>query len=245
MIAESAPRASLDLFLAATSEQPRAGEAFLAENARTLRIELDGSVWIKPGAAIGYRGEVAFERLATLAATSAAQAAMREAAPLVRASGRGRLYCASHGAHVHVVRLQEQTLVVASRDLLAFESSLRFDSRLLEHGLGVAAGGLVVTTLGGSGSLAIATHGCPLTLAVVPSMPVTTDPRATVAWSPSLAPALKLDLGWRSAIGHGGHEPVRMHFEGRGFVLIQSCEESGPLELHGNPIRRIAQLVTG
>ena len=34
-------------------------------------------------------------------------------------------------------------------------------------------------------------------------------------------------MSWRSAIGHGGREPVQMYFEGRGFVLVQPYEDAG------------------
>ena len=47
---------------------------------------MDGGVWLKPGAAVAYRGDLTFERLPTLGAGSVQDAVLREAAPLVRAS---------------------------------------------------------------------------------------------------------------------------------------------------------------
>jgi uncharacterized protein (AIM24 family) len=138
--------------------------AFENQSARTLRVDVDGGVWLKPGAAIAYRGDIAFERRATLDASSLADAALREIAPLVRAVGRGRLYCAQHGSNVHVVRLAGESTVVAWRDLLAFEESLAFVVNRVGHGIGVAAGGMTSMTLSGHGALAIATHGQPLIL---------------------------------------------------------------------------------
>ena len=196
------------------------------ESERILRIDVNGGVWMKPGAAIAYRGEIAFERLATASARSLEQAAMREVAPMVRASGRGELFCAHRGAHVRVMQLQDEAIVVASRELLAFETSLEFGMSLLGHGLGLAAGGLVVTSLRGTGAVALLTHGEPLTLQVTPGNPVNTDPHATVAWSSALTPALKTDLSWRSAIAHGGQEPIQMHFDGTGFVVVQPYEDA-------------------
>src|ERR1700752_2735280 len=95
----------LERFVRATCEKATAGERFRNESARTLRIEVDGGVWLKPGAAIAYRGEIAFERRATLDATSLKDVVLRETSPLVRAVGKGRLYCGHHGSHVRVVRL--------------------------------------------------------------------------------------------------------------------------------------------
>jgi uncharacterized protein (AIM24 family) len=219
--------------------------AFENESARTLRIDLDGGVWLKPGAAIAYRGEIAFQRRATLEAASIQDAAMREAAPLVRAVGRGRLYCAQHGAHVHIVRLTGESMVVAWQDLLAFEESLGFTTSMVGHGIGVAAGGMVGVMLSGHGALAIATHGQPLRLAVDPDNPLNTDPHATMAWSASLTPQLQTDLSWRSVFKHGGHEPVQMHFEGSGFVMVQPYEDAGRITVTINPFKRLAAMISG
>jgi uncharacterized protein (AIM24 family) len=237
--------ATLATFLTGTGVEGPSPEPFCNENPRTVRIDIDGSVWIRPGAAVAYRGDLHFERLATLEAGSFGDALVRETAPLVRASGRGRLYCGHHGAHAHVVRLEDEGLVVTWAALLAFESTLDRASALVGHGVGLAAGGLVGVTLTGSGAFALAAHGEPVTLAVSPGEPLNTDPHATLAWSPSLTPRLKTDLSWRSAFGHGGSEPVQMHFEGQGYVLVQPFEQPAAIDLRPHPIKRVAKLVTG
>jgi uncharacterized protein (AIM24 family) len=219
--------------------------AFENDSARTLRIDVDGGVWLKPGAAVAYRGDIAFERRPTLNARSFEDAVMREAAPLVRAAGQGRLYCAQHGSHVRVIRLTGDALVVAWPDLLAFEEALTFEAHLVGHGIGVAAGGLAAVRLSGHGSAALATHGSPLTLEVTPDNPLSTDPHATLAWSAELAPVLKTDLTWRSVFAHGGHEPVQMRFEGRGIVLVQPYEDPNRFSVKVNPLKRLAALVAG
>jgi uncharacterized protein (AIM24 family) len=215
---------------------------FRAESERVLGIEVDGGVWIKPGAAIAYRGNLSFERLRTTGARSIDEVAVREMSPLVRAAGRGRLYCAHRGAHVHVLELHGETVVVSAQDLLAFESSLTFNMSLLGHGLGIAAGGLIVTALTGDGALAVATHGETLRLDVTPDNPLNTDPHATVAWSGGLTPRLKTDLSWRSLIGHGGQQPVQMRFEGTGFVIVQPYKDSSRLGAVEDPVGAVAKL---
>src|ERR1700752_195671 len=165
----------LERFVRATCEKATAGERFRNESARPLRIDVEGGVWLKPGAAIAYRGSICFERLATLSAHSPSEALLREVAPLVRAIGKGRLYCAHHGAPASVVRLTGETILVSSEDLLAFEESLAFKTSLVGHGVGIAAGGLVVVRLSGHGALALASHGAPLTLRVEPGAPGGTD----------------------------------------------------------------------
>src|SRR5688572_8820900 len=99
-------------------------ERFVQESDRMLRIDVDGGVWLKPGAAIAYRGNIRFERLPTLSAGAPVDAALRELAPIVRGYGQGRLYCGSHGAHVRIVRLTGETINVVSEDLIAFEDTL-------------------------------------------------------------------------------------------------------------------------
>ena len=81
-------------------------------------MDVDGCVWLKPGAAIGYRGDIAFERLPVLRAESVMDAVLRETAPLVRAVGKGRLYCGFHGAHLRVVQLTGESIVVAPSQTL-------------------------------------------------------------------------------------------------------------------------------
>jgi uncharacterized protein (AIM24 family) len=238
--AESAP--SLAGFFAGIAERPAHGPSFTCESARLLRIDLDGDVWLKPGAAVAHRGAVRFERRHTVEAASVADAVLRETAPLVRATGQGRLFCAYRGSHVHVVRLCGDAVVVAWTDLLAFDAGLAFEPSLVAHGVGVAAGGMVGVRLSGEGSLALATHGEPLALEVTPGDPVSTDPHATVAWSATLSPTLRMDVSWRSLIGHGGQEPVQMRFDGNGVVVVQAFEDPGRFEIGLKPLQELAAL---
>jgi uncharacterized protein (AIM24 family) len=201
---------------------------FTIESWRILRVDVNGGVWIKPGAAIAHRGELTFERLPTLGAASIDEAVKREMAPLVRVSGRGRLFCADRASRVSVVEVDGEPMVVAAHSVLAFEETLAVERTLLGHGLGLAAGGLIVTTFSGRGAFAIVSHGETLRLEVTPGNPVATDPHATIAWSGALAPRLRTDLSWRSAFAHGGQEPVQMLFSGAGFVIVQPFKEPVP-----------------
>jgi uncharacterized protein (AIM24 family) len=233
---------SIAEFLRHSSERAAPGERFEAESERMLRIDVDGGVWIKPGAAIAYRGQVRFERLPTIDAESLTDAALREMTPLVRAIGEGRLYCGHNGSHVRVIRLTGETVVVAWQELLAFEESLDFEMTLVAHGVSIAAGGLVVVKLSGHGALAIVAHGEPLTLPVAPDSPVSTDPHATLAWSGNLTPSLKTDLTWRSAFRHGGRQPFQMFFEGTGFVVVQPYKDASRIAPSIDPLEQIKSL---
>lgn len=237
-------RYSIERFLQNTAEKGTQGERFEQESERMLRIEVDGGVWLKPGAAIAYRGDVAFERLPTLDARSLKDAAFRELTPLVRANGRGRLYCARHGSHVRIIHLAGESLTVTWDELLAFEGSLCFDPHVVGHGIGIAAGGMITMRLSGHGALAIATHGEPLTMRVARGQAVSTDPHATIAWSTNLTPTLKTDLNWRSLFRHGGQEPVQMLFDGDGFVIVQPYEEPRHWSIDAGSVEKLAAVFT-
>jgi uncharacterized protein (AIM24 family) len=56
--------------------------------------------------------------------------------------------------------------------------------------------------------------------------PIMTDPNATAAWSGSLTPEIKTDISFKTFMGRGSGESIQMKFEGRGFVVIQPCEET-------------------
>jgi uncharacterized protein (AIM24 family) len=216
---------------------------FTQESDRMLRIDVDGGVWLKPGAAIAYRGSIAFDRLPTLGAHSFSEAAFRELTPIVRAAGKGRLYCGHHGEQVRIVRLENETIYVVWEELLGFEESLQFEAGIVAHGVGIASGGLIRMKLSGIGSVALVTHGEPLTLPVAPGDPVSTDPGATIAWSGALTPLLKTDLGWRSILGHGGQEPIQMFFEGSGYVVVQPHKNQPRFALDAKSITKLSSLL--
>jgi uncharacterized protein (AIM24 family) len=235
----------LDRFISDTSERETVSGRFGNESARTLRIDVDGGVWLTPGAAIAYHGAIRFERQRVLTAPSLKSALLRETAPLVHACGKGRLYCARRGSHVFPIALAGETIVVAWPDLLAIEDTLACVPTLVDHGIGVAAGGLVAMQLSGYGAFAMASHGRPLTIAVSEGNPVSTDPHATMAWSSGVRLRLKTDVSWRSAFQHGGQEPVQILFEGTGFVVVQPYEDPSRFTVRLNPLQRLAAMLTG
>jgi uncharacterized protein (AIM24 family) len=218
---------SLEEYLRHNSEKATPGTGFDKESERILRIDVDGGVWIKPGSAIAYRGDLSFERLPILKGHSLVDMALRELTPLARAEGRGRIYCAHRGHHIRVLQLAGKEICIAGGSILAFEDTLQFEMSMIGHALSAAAGGLFIVRLSGSGKLAFGVHGDPLTLQVTPDNPVITDPHATLAWSGELEPELKTDLDWKSLFRHGGGEAFQMIFRGEGYVAVQPSEDPG------------------
>jgi uncharacterized protein (AIM24 family) len=236
---------SVEQFVRRSREHKNVGERFAIESERMLRIDVDGDVWLRPGAAIAYRGDITFARRPTTEATSLSDAALCELAPVVRATGRGRLYCGHEGTLVRVTRLAGESMLVSWQDLLAFESSLQFEMTRVSHGLTLAAGGLIMMKLSGHGAFAVATHGEPLALEVEAGQPVSTDPHATLAWSGTLTPTLKTDLDWSSLFWHGGQEPFQMLFDGHGFVVVQPFKDRSRIPSSFHLLGAIRKLVAG
>ncbi len=221
-----------DWFLKETLEPTSGRDRFDVVGQRLVRIDVDDAVWIKRGSVVAYHGDLKF-RLEPVVQAEAVRldsgpirsALKREAVPLTRAEGKGCAYLSNDGTHSRVIRLDDETLYVASADLLAFETTLDHDILLLGE-VGLLSGGLLVVKLSGSGRVAISVHGEPLTLRVSPSDPVSTDPSATVAWTDGLWPELKTDLNAGSMIAHGGGEPIQMHFTGEGYVVVHARNRS-------------------
>ena len=211
------------------TEQVDKGEGFFElETPRMLEVNLDGLVWAKAGSMVAYNGQIKFEREGILEhgiGSMFKKAFTGEGASLMKATGQGKLYLADSGKKVIILQLQNEAIYVNGNDLLAFETSIKHDIKLMRKVAGMLAGGLFNVRCEGTGLVAITTHYEPLTLRVTPSKPVITDPNATVAWSGNLQPEFQTDISLKTFLGRGSGESVQMRFEGDGFVIIQPFEE--------------------
>jgi uncharacterized protein (AIM24 family) len=86
-------------------------------------------------------------------------------------------------------------------------------------------GGLFNVRLKGSGLVAFTTHDELVTLLMTPENPVVTDPNATVAWSVTWQPHLRVDVSFKTFLGRGNGESVQAEYAGNGFVLMQRHQE--------------------
>lgn len=227
---------SLNDFLTRTAQQDRGGGFFELEQARLLEVNLDGSpqhglVWTKAGSMVAYKGDVHFEREGILEhglGKMFKKALTGEGAKLTKATGRGKVYLADTGKKITVLQLNGESLFVNGNDVLAFESSLKWDINLMRRIGAMLGGGLFNVRFDGVGMVAITTHYDPLTLRVDPGQTVFTDPNATIAWSGNLNPDFKTDIQLKSLFGRGSGESIQMRFDGSGspgFVVVQPYEE--------------------
>lgn len=221
-------RYSIEDFVEKTGQKDRGGELFELENERMLEVNLNGTVWIKTGAMVAYRGDVRFTREGVLehgAGKMLKRMVTGEGTRLTRADGNGLVYLADSGKKITVLHLTDDAFYVNGNDLLAFEPQIKWDVKMMRKLAAVVSGGLFNIRLEGTGLLAITTHYDPVTLTVEPGNPVFTDPNATVAWSGSLQPEFKTDISLKTLFGRGSGESIQMEFNGQGFVVIQPYEE--------------------
>jgi uncharacterized protein (AIM24 family) len=215
-------------FVERTAQDSAANNPFELENEYLLEINLNGRAWAKAGAMIAYTGQVKFTREGMLehgVGKALKKMVSGEGTSLMKVEGQGRVYLADKGKKVQVLNLQNETIFVNGNDLLAFESSVDWDIKMMRRMAGLMAGGLFNVRLSGPGMVAITTHFDPLTLQVKPGQTIYTDPNATVAWSGSLTPDFHTDLSFKTFLGRGSGESIQLKFEGSGWVVLQPFEE--------------------
>ncbi|EWH21970.1 AIM24 family protein [Bacillus haynesii] len=221
-------RYSVDEFVSKTQQEDKGEGLFEMETPRLLEVNLDGKVWAKAGSMVSYRGRVKFKREGVFEhgiGRMVKKVFSGEGAALMKAEGNGKVYLADQGKKISILNLNQDSIFVNGHDLLAFESSIHWDIKLMKRISGMLAGGLFNIKLEGTGMAAITSHYEPLTLIVTPESPVYTDPNATVAWSGSLQPEFVTDVSFKTFIGRGSGESIQMKFSGNGFVVVQPFEE--------------------
>lgn len=221
-------RYSINEFIQKTGQRDHGHGLFELENERMLEINVNGTVWIKTGAMVAYRGEVKFTREGIMehgVAKMLKRAVTGEGTQLTRADGRGTVYLADMGKKITILHLSNEAIFVNGNDLIAFEPAIQWDVKMMRKLAAVVSGGLFNIRLEGTGLVAITTHYDPVTLLVEPGLPIYTDPNATVVWSGTLQPEFKTDISFKTFLGRGSGESVQMAFEGQGFVVVQPYEE--------------------
>ncbi len=212
-----------------TSAQKDQGQGlFELEQDRILEVNLNGDIWTKTGSMIAYLGSIKFEREGILqqgVGNLLKKVVSGEGTRLTKATGRGVVYLADSGKKITILQLQNESIFVNANDVLAFETSLQFNIRMLRKVAAMLSGGLFNAHFSGSGMLAITSHYDPMTLRVTPDLPVFTDPNATIAWSGNLSPEFKTDISLKTFLGRGSGESLQMKFQGDGFVVVQPYEE--------------------
>jgi len=206
-------------------QEVETGEAFTMQGPRLLKVELsETAVMAKNGAMVAYQGEVHFEHKGSGLGRLLKKAATGESLRLMQATGTGELFLAHQAMLVHVLALDDDSLTVNGRNILAFDAGIDWDITRVKGGAaGMLAGGLFNVHLRGTGTVALLSDGEPVRLDVSEA-PTFGDPQAAIAWSGGVTTNLKTDVQAKSLIGMGSGESFQLGFSGQGWVLVQPSE---------------------
>ncbi|MGW5318005.1 AIM24 family protein [Nocardia thailandica] len=204
------------------------GQGIHKQGGKMIKVGLNGEVMARAGSMVAYQGELQFQALGSGGIGRAIRQHLTgEGVPLMKVSGRGDLFLANSASDVHLIDLDgSDGLTINGSNVLAFDSSLRYDVKRVQGAAGYASNaGLFNCVFTGRGRIAITTHGTPVVLNV--DQPTYADPQAAVAWSSSLQTGIKRNdsfgLG-RLVMGRSTGEGTTLSFSGRGFVIVQPSE---------------------
>ncbi|MGK8506197.1 AIM24 family protein [Nocardia asiatica] len=213
--------------LFAPSHAEVTGAGIQKQGGKMIKVAVNGEVMARAGAMVAYQGDLQFQALGAGGIGRAIQQRLTgEGVPLMKVSGRGDLFVANGAADVHTIDLDgTDGLTINGANVLAFDSSLRYDIRMVQGAAGFASNaGLFNCVFTGRGRIAITTHGTPVVLNV--DQPTYADPQAAVAWSSSLQTGIKRNdsFGLGRLMGRSTGEGMTLSFSGRGFVIVQPSE---------------------
>lgn len=181
------------------------------------------------GSMVAYDGQVQFKS-AGMGGGEGVMAGLKrkatgESLSLMECSGSGVVYLAVDAQDITLVELNNETLQVESRQLLALVGQLRMDVKFAGVRGAATGQGLFTTTVTGTGQVAILSAGGPLIgLEVSAQYPLVVDPDAFVAARGQLSQSFITDISWASVVGEGSGEPYSLRWEGQGVVYIQPAE---------------------
>jgi uncharacterized protein (AIM24 family) len=215
------------LFAAENLEKESEQPGMRLQNSKMLKIELNGECMARTGSMIAYQGQVQFQALGSGGIGKfIKQRFTGEGVPLMKVSGHGDVFLADRAADIHLVDLEQgDALSINGSNVLAFESTLKYDIKMVQ-GMGMmSTAGLFNCVFTGYGRIAVTTKGTPVVLSV--DQPTYVDPQAAICWSASLQTGYHRadQLGIGTLLGRSTGEAFTMSFAGQGFVVVQPSEE--------------------
>ncbi|MFF7811778.1 TerD family protein [Streptomyces sp. NPDC007945] len=221
-----APGAGLAAALAPFKETAT-GARWTPQNQQLMRVDLSMGgtpVLARQGSMVMYQGKVDFSYKGAGFAGRIVGNATGQEMQLMRCTGRGQVFLAENGAHLHPIELQGDAICVSAENVLAFDESLQYEVRRIE-GHGIPGGALFTMQFQGTGTVIVKTHGVPVVLPVTPT--TFADCNAVVAWSAASQVILSSQVRLRRNAypGHSG-ETVNLQFRGApgNFIVVQPYE---------------------
>ncbi|WP_412076797.1 TerD family protein [Streptomyces xanthophaeus] len=203
------------------------GARWTPQNQQLMRVDLSmggQAVLARQGSMVLYQGKVDFSYKGAGFAGRIVGNATGQEMQLMRCTGRGQVFLAENGAHLHAIELQGDAICVSAENVLAFDESLQHEVRRIE-GHGIPGGALFTMQFQGSGTVIVKTNGVPVVLPVTPT--TFADSNAIVAWSAASQVILSSQVRLRRNAypGHSG-ETVNLQFRGApgNFIVVQPYE---------------------
>ncbi|MFD9425131.1 MULTISPECIES: TerD family protein [unclassified Streptomyces] len=203
------------------------GQRWTPQNQQLMRVDLTmggAGVLARQGSMVMYQGKVDFGYKSAGFAGRVVGNATGQEMQLMRCTGKGQVFLAEEGAHLHPIELQGDGICVSAESVLAFDESLQYEVRRIE-GHGIPGGALFTMQFQGSGTVIVKTHGTPVVLPVTPT--TFADCNAVVAWSSASQVIISSQVRLRRNAypGHSG-ETVNLQFRGApgNFIVVQPYE---------------------
>ncbi|WP_329099154.1 TerD family protein [Streptomyces sp. NBC_01439] len=203
------------------------GARWTPQNQQLMRVDLSmggQAVLARQGSMVLYQGKVDFSYKGAGFAGRIVGNATGQEMQLMRCTGRGQVFLAENGAHLHAIELQGDGICVSAEAVLAFDESLQHEVRRIE-GHGIPGGALFTMQFQGTGTVIVKTHGVPVVLPVTPT--TFADSNAIVAWSSASQVIISSQVRLRRNAypGHSG-ETVNLQFRGApgNFIVVQPYE---------------------
>jgi uncharacterized protein (AIM24 family) len=224
-----------ELFAAENMEKESAQPGLRLQNSKMLKVELNGEIMARTGSMVAYQGQMQFQALGSGGMGKwLKQKLTGEGVPLMKIAGRGDLFLADRASDVHIIDIEPgDAITINGANVLAFESSVKYDIRMVQ-GLGMfSTAGMFNCVFTGQGRIAITTKGTPVVLTV--DQPTYADPQAAICWSASLQTGYHRadQMGLGTLLGRSTGEAFTMSFSGQGFVVVQPSEEWSGAALAG------------
>ncbi|WP_371625810.1 TerD family protein [Streptomyces sp. NBC_01116] len=203
------------------------GQRWTPQNQQLMRVDLTmggAGVLARQGSMVMYQGKVDFGYKSAGFVGRAVGNATGQEMQLMRCTGRGQVFLAEEGSHLHPIELQGDAICVSAESVLAFDESLQYEVRRVE-GHGIPGGALFTMQFQGTGTVIVKTHGTPVVLPVTPT--TFADCNAVVAWSAAsqVIVSSQVRLRRNAYPGHSG-ETVNLQFRGApgNFIVVQPYE---------------------
>ncbi|MER5633172.1 TerD family protein [Streptomyces nitrosporeus] len=203
------------------------GQRWTSQNQQLMRADLTMGgtpVLARQGSMVMYQGKVDFGYKGAGFTGRMVGNATGQEMQLMRCTGRGQVFLADEGSHLHPIELQGDGICVSAENVLAFDESLQYEVRRIE-GHGIPGGALFTMQFQGTGTVVVKTHGVPVVLPVTPT--TFADCNAVVAWSSASQVIISSQVRLRRNAypGHSG-ETVNLQFRGApgNFIVVQPYE---------------------